>query len=79
MVGHKRSFYPYTPITSLGSYKIPESTMMNAGLNNTIGGYNYIECVDVPAVLHNFHTRVLYSDISVQNSFKNGYSFLAIK
>lgn len=73
MTGHKRSFYPYTPITSLGSYKIPESAMMNSGLNTVVGGQDYIECADVPAMLHNFYTRVLYSDMSIQNSFKNGY------
>ena len=73
MTGHKRSFYPYTPITTLGSYKIPESALVNAGLNVTTGNQNHLECADAPAFLHNFNTRVLYSDISIQNSFRNGY------
>ena len=73
LTGHKRAFYPYMPITTLGSYKIPESALINAGLNVSLGNQNHIECPDIPSILHNFHTRVLYSDISVQNSFKNGY------
>ena len=73
MTGHKRTFYPYSPITTLGSYKIPESALVNAGFNITSGNQNYIECPDVPAIIHNFCTRVMYSDIAVQNSFRNGY------
>jgi len=37
MTGHKRTFYPYSPITTLGSYKIPESALVNAGFNITSG------------------------------------------
>ena len=73
MTGHKRSFYPYTSLSSLGSYKIPESFLINSGLNKTIDEKYNIECPDVPAIKNDFSTRVLYSDISVQNSFTNGY------
>ena len=73
LTGHKRSFYPYTALSSLGSYKIPESFLMNVGLNKSIDEHYNIECPDVPAIKNDFSTRVLYSDISVKNSFTNGY------
>ena len=73
LTGHKRSFYPYTSLSSLGSYKIPESFLINSGLNKTVDEKYNIECPDVPAIKNNFSTRVLYSDISVKNSFTNGY------
>lgn len=73
LTGHKRSFYPYTSLSSLGSYKIPESFLINSGLNKTVDEKYNVECPDVPAIKNNFSTRVLYSDISVKNSFTNGY------
>jgi hypothetical protein len=65
LTGHKRSFYPYTALSSLGSYKIPESFLINSGLNKTTDERFNVECPDVPAIKNDFSTRVLYSDISV--------------
>ena len=73
ITGHVRSFYPYTALSSLGSYKIPESFLINGGLNKTIDEKYNLECPDVPAIKNNFATRVLYSDPQMQNSFTNGY------
>jgi len=73
LTGHKRSFYPYTSLSNLGSYKIPESFLINSGLNKTVDEKYNNECPDVPAIKNDFSTRVLYSDISVKNSFVNGY------
>lgn len=73
ITGHKRTFYPYTALSSLGSYKIPESFLINTGLNKTIDEHYNLECPDVPAIKNDFSTRVLYSDPAMQNSFINGY------
>ena len=73
MTGHKRTFYPYTALSSLGSYKIPESFLINTGLNKTVDEHYNLECPDVPAIKNDFSTRVLYSDPAMQNSFINGY------
>lgn len=73
LTGHKRGFYPYYGISIDGSYKIPESTIHNVGLDANLGErWNY-SVPDVPYIKNRFQTRIAYSDVHVNDAFKNGF------
>ena len=56
-----------------GVDKIPESSLYNLGHNNTLSNrYNFIT-PDVPYIKNEYDTRIVYSDIFVNDAFKNGY------
>lgn len=73
LFGHPRSFYPHCPINGEGSYKIPEALCYNKGFQTSVSErYNYI-VPDVPAIKNEFSNRISYSDIHVNDAFKNGF------
>lgn len=73
LTGVNRSFYPLSAMSTDGNYKIPESTVVNTGINAwNSEKVNFIQPV-VPAIKNNFQTRICYSDIAVTDAFKNGY------
>lgn len=73
LTGHKRGYYPYYAINTDGSFKIPESTIHNSGISANVGErWNY-PVPDVPYLKNQFQTRILYSDIHVNDAFKNGF------
>lgn len=68
-----RAFYPLYAMSVDGESKIPESSIINDGFNNTLSSrYNYI-MPNVPYIKNEFDNRILYSDIFVNDAFKNGY------
>jgi hypothetical protein len=68
-----RAFYPLYSMNPSGENKIPESNVYNDGYSNTLSTkYNY-EFPDVPAIKNNFITRIMYSNIAVNDAFKNGF------
>lgn len=72
LTGVNRGFYPLQSMSVSGNYKIPESFMQNAGLSSTTSDrYNFLQ-PDVPYIKNNFDTRIAYSDIAVNDAFKNG-------
>lgn len=72
LTGVNRGFYPLQSMSVLGNYKIPESFMINAGLSSTTSDRYYYLQPDVPYIKNNFDTRIAYSDIAVNDAFKNG-------
>lgn len=72
LTGVNRGFYPLQSMSVLGNYKIPESFMSNAGLSSTTSDRYYYLQPDVPYIKNNFDTRIAYSDIAVNDAFKNG-------
>ena len=73
LTGVNRSFYPNIPLSTAGVYKIPEALCYNKGFqNSTSERLNFIE-PDIPALKNDFTNRILYSDINVNDAFKNGY------
>jgi hypothetical protein len=67
----KRGFYP---LQSLNSFKnIPESTVINRGISKTLSNKYHFEIPDVPFIKNNFSTRIHYSDVLQETSFKNGH------
>lgn len=73
LTGHKRGFYPYYGITTEGSFKIPESNIHNAGISANLGQRWNQAVPDVPYIKNQFQTRIAYSDVHVNDAFKNGF------
>ena len=73
LTGHARAFYPYSGMSADGSYKIPEALCYNKGFNKSLSERHNFEVPDVPAVKNDFTNRISYSDIHVNDAFKNGY------
>lgn len=71
--GNYRSFYPYGPMSAEGAYKIPEALCINKGFSKSTSERVNFEVPDVPAIKNDFTNRIAYSDIHVNDAFKNGY------
>ena len=72
-MGHGRTFYPYSGMTADGSYKTPEALVYNKGFSKGLSERHNFENPDVPAVKNDFTNRIAYSDIHVNDAFKNGF------
>lgn len=73
ITGNPRGFYPLQQATVEGSYKIAPSYVTNDGFRSTVGNKEHYIQPDVPAIKNKFQNRIAYSEISVKDSFKNGY------
>ena len=73
LTGTPKSFYPLSTLNIRGSGKIQESYVYNSGYNSSVNSKTYHIVPDVPYINTIFSNRIMYSDISVDNSFKNGY------
>lgn len=73
LFGHPRSFYPLSPMSAEGTFKIPESNAYNDAFASTLGVKQYISLPDVPYLKDKFQTRIFYSDIYVNDAYVNGY------
>ena len=73
MTNKPRAFFPLYTRNASGENKVPESTVYNDGYTTTLSTkYNY-EMPDVPAVKNVFVTRIMYSDIAINDAFRNGF------
>lgn len=73
LTGMNRSFYPLSSMSTEGNTKIPESFVINTGESSTTSDkYNFI-LPDVPYIKNEFGTRIVYSDVAVNDAFKNGF------
>lgn len=73
LTGKPRGFYPLQAMSTGGESKIPESFVVNDGINSTTSDKYNFELPDVPAIKNHFGVRIMYSDININDSFKNGY------
>ena len=73
IMGNPRGFYPLQQATVEGSYKIANSYIVNDGFRSTTGCKEYIIQPDVPYLKNNLENRIVYSEIAVNDAFKNGY------
>lgn len=73
MTMHPRGYYPYFDMNTDGNYKHPESQAYNNGFMKSVSERNNYEEPDVPAIKNWFGTRIMYSDIQVNDAFKNGF------
>lgn len=73
LYGSDRGFYPYFKYSKEASWKIPDSTLLNAGLSHTQNEVTHFGVEQVPYVRDIFDTRIAFSNVQLQNSFKNSF------
>ena len=73
MTGHERGFYPYYPMSTEGSFKHPDSHIYNKGFTKSVSERWNFELPDVPHIKNWFGTRIMYSDIHINDAYKNGF------
>ena len=73
MSGHPRGYYPYFPMSTEGTYKTPDSQIYNKGFSKSVSERWNFEIPDVPHIKNWFGTRIIYSDIHINDAFKNGF------
>ena len=73
LTGLKRGFCPLQELSPAGATKIPESSVVNGGYSSTTSEKQAFTLPDVPYIKNRFDTRIMYSDISVGDAFKNGF------
>jgi hypothetical protein len=68
-----RGFFPLYAMDIKNGNKLPESKIINGAANVTLSKrFNFI-LPDVPYIKNNFDTRLMYSDIHINDAFKNGF------
>lgn len=79
LFGHARSFYPYSPITTAGTYKTAEALCYNKGFEKSLSERSNFEISDVPWIKNEFSNRIAYSNVQVKDAFQNGWrTFIGI-
>jgi hypothetical protein len=73
MSGHDRGYFPYYPMSVEGTYKQPDSQIYNKGFTKSTSERWNASLPDVPHIKNWFGTRIMYSDIHINDAYKNGY------
>lgn len=73
MCGHGRGFFPYLPMDTEGNFKVPESSVYNAGFKKSVSERFNFALPDSPYIKNWFGTRIMYSDIHINDAYKNGF------
>ena len=76
MCGNYRSFYPYYGQLADGNQKIPDSDQYNKGFSKSVSEKYYFEVPDVPYIKQEFQNRIVFSDIHINDAYKNGFRVL---
>lgn len=76
MSGNYRSFYPNYGQAALGSCKLPDSDQYNKGFTKSVSEKYYFEVPDVPYIKQEFQNRIVFSDIHINDAYKNGFRVL---
>lgn len=73
LYGQCRAFYPYQDMRTEGNFKLPEAACYNQGFSIGLSERYNFELPDSPYIKNEFTNRILYSDIHVNDAYKNGY------
>lgn len=73
MCGHARGYFPYQPMDTEGAFKLPESQVYNSGFRKVLSERFNFGVPDVPYIKNWFGTRIMYSDIHINDAYKNGF------
>lgn len=73
LLGNARSFFPHYGISTKASQKIDDSWILNDGYNSTVSRKRNTINVSTPFYKTDYANRVMFSNISVNGSFSNGY------
>ncbi len=71
--GRPRAWYPYQQDLISGNNKISESYLYNDGLRSTLNEKYYFNVPEVPYIKNIYQNRIIYSDISINDAYRNGY------
>jgi hypothetical protein len=73
MSGHPKGYYPYHPMSVDGAYKMSDSQVYNKGFAKSLSERWNVQTPDVPHIKNWFGTRIMYSDIHINDAYKNGF------
>ena len=73
IMGNPRSFYPLYGLSTETGMKLSESNLFNRGYESGVGKRRYYLKEKTPYDKTEFSTRVMFSNVSVTDSFTNGY------
>lgn len=73
MQGHDKGYFPYYPMSVEGTFKHDESQIYNKGFTKSTGERWNASLPNVPHSKNWFGTRIMYSDIHINDAYKNGY------
>ena len=73
MTGQPRGYYPVQPMSTEGVYKKQESQVYNKGFAKSVSDKWNFELPDVPYIKNWFGTRIMYSDVHINDGYKNGF------
>lgn len=73
LMGSPRSFYPKTGISTKSGVKIAESYLQNQGYTTTLSEKRNTIYKDTPYNRTDYSNRIMFSNVSVKDSFENGY------
>lgn len=73
LTGKSRSFFPLASMSVRAESKIPDSDVVNVGYNSTTSDKVYFTSPEVPYIKNIFDNRIMFSDIHVNDAFKNNY------
>lgn len=73
IMGHPRGFFPYYTMNTEGPYKTAEALCYNRGFETSVSERWNFEIPNVPHIKNWFGTRIMYSDIHVNDAYKNGF------
>ena len=73
LMGNPRSFYPLIGASTSTGMKLEDSMLLNDGYNATVGRKRYTVKQDTPYDRTEFANRIMFSNVSVTDSFTNGY------
>lgn len=72
-MGNARSFYPIDQMTALSAGKVQDSTLLNQGLNSTLGARQNFIAPNLPYIKDQFDNRIMFSDVQTYGNFQNAY------
>lgn len=73
LLGNPRGFYPVSGISTKSPNKTEESWILNDGYNATVGQKMNVPAVDVPYIKDQFDNRIMFSNVQVDDDFRNAY------
>ena len=73
LLGNPRGFYPVSSMSVKASQKIEDSWILNDGYNSSVGQKVHMTAPDVPYVKDQFDNRIMFSNVQVDDDFKNAY------
>jgi hypothetical protein len=73
LMGNPRSFYPLAGASTSTGMKLEESHLLNTGYNATVGRKRHTLKQNTPFDKNDFSNRIMFSNVSVSDSFTNGY------